>query len=402
MNYIKEKYKNLIIKFVGNILRPRFGWKKKITKTIKFVYLLLELPFEFIGDIIFLPKRFKKFNIENPKKILIIKTDQFGDVLFSTFLLPIIKKNHPDAKIDYLINPKTEVLLKKNPNINKLYYWSDPFLYFLMGRNEKRMSFLKLIKECIKCIKDIRLEKYDIIINTRAYPPSTNIFLKLMKPKAIIAFDISEQGYIADAIAKYGLRDEDWKNYLNLLSPFCKNVYQSKFEPQFENFDDGVFNKLPGLSGKIVMISPISFDTERRWPDENWKDVIRFLLSLKYTVVLTALPSQQEVLKKLAEGMNAEKIVFATNFSISEIASILRKSEFWIGIDSFTAHLAIALKKKTICLLNEKYYFLKGMSKKVWVDAKSMIPIIDDVMISSVSEGSEKIISEIKNITQSH
>ena len=162
MKYFGKKYKKIIIKLIGNIARPRFGWKKKLIKFVKFFYLLIEIPFEILGDILFVFKRFKKVTIENPKKILIIKTDQFGDVLFSTFLLPIIKKNYPEIQIDYLINPKTEIILKNNPNIRKILFWSDPFLYFLIGRNEKRSSFLKLIQQCIECIKNIRSERYPL------------------------------------------------------------------------------------------------------------------------------------------------------------------------------------------------------------------------------------------------
>ncbi len=391
MTLIKEKYKNLIIKFGGNIARPRFGWKKKITKLIKLVYLPLELPFELLGDIIFLPKRFCTINIKNPKKILIVKTDQFGDVLFSTMFLPIIKKNHPDALIDYLINPKTEILLKKNPHINKLHFWNDPFLYFLLGRNEKRMPFFTVLKNCIACIKNIRTERYDIIINTRAYPPSNNIFLKLMWPHTLIAFEMSEQSYCADIWAHYDMRDEEWKNFLNLLSPFCKNVEQEAFSEEFYNFDDSILSALPsGFGETIAMISPISFDRERYWPIDSWRAVIEHLLSKNYSVIITGLPSQEKLIEKIISDLPQDKIYIATKHSISEIASLLRKSKVWIGIDSFTAHLAIALKKETLCLVNEKYYFVKGWSKKFWVDARSMIPLIKEVRLLSTNSEAEK------------
>jgi len=399
MKYFGKKYKKIIIKLIGNIVRPRFGWKKKLIKFVKFFYLLIEIPFEILGDILFVFKRFKKVTIENPKKILIIKTDQFGDVLFSTFLLPIIKKNYPEIQIDYLINPKTEIILKNNPNIRKILFWSDPFLYFLIGRNEKRSSFLKLIQQCIECIKNIRSERYDIIINTRAYPPSNNIFLKLMGPKNIIAFDISEQSYLADVLANYDLKEEDWKNYLNLISPFCKNTQDETFNAEFYNFDDNIFKKIK-VDGKYVVISPISFDPERYWPNESWKEIIKKLVEKKYKIVLTGLPFQEQMLREITVGIDNDKIILATKFSIAEIASIIKGSDFWLGIDSFPAHLSIALKKKTYCLLNGKYYFLKGYSTKTWIDAKAMIPLIKDVFVFNINSTSKDIEQKIEETIQ--
>ena len=71
-----------------------------------------------MGDLFFFNKKIVKSFY--PKKILIVKIDQFGDVLFSTFLLPIIKEKYKGVEIDYLINEKTELILKNNPNIRKL------------------------------------------------------------------------------------------------------------------------------------------------------------------------------------------------------------------------------------------------------------------------------------------
>ncbi len=397
-----RKYGNLIKKFVGNIIRKRSGWNKKATKIIKFFYLLILFPIEILGDILFFWKRFKKIKISNPKKILIVKIDQFGDVLFSTFILPLIKERYPGAKIDYLINPKMEFILKKNPNVNKIYFWDDPFLYFLLGREGKRGGLSEVLKSDLKALKTLKNEHYDAVINTRAYSPSSNIFWRLIKPKNLIAFEMSEQSFLADYWARYDLWEEDWKNYLNLLKPLGVDISKAEFNPRFYDFDDdGLKGKIPEVFGnkKLVAISPVSFDKERLWPKGDWQRVFDYLIKKDYILILTGLKSQEEYLKNLVSEENSPNIKIATNLTIPDMGSLFKKSEFFIGIDSFPAHLALATQKQVICILNEKVYYLKGYSPKIrFVDARSMIPLVKSVKILRIEDNGQKAVDFIKEI----
>ena len=83
---IFKKHIKLLRKFLGNIARPRIGLVKQFPKWAKFFYLLIEWPFELAGDALSFWRRIGKSGITDPRRILIIKIDQLGDVLFSTML----------------------------------------------------------------------------------------------------------------------------------------------------------------------------------------------------------------------------------------------------------------------------------------------------------------------------
>jgi len=397
MKNLKTKYSKLSKKFLGNIFRQRIGWEKKLMKFLKFLYLLFLLPIEILGDLFTIRKRFSSAKLPNLNKILIVKTDQFGDVLFSTFLIPLIKKEHKAVEIHYLINPKTSVLLEKNPYIDKLYFWEDPFLYFILGRKEgrKKVGFLKLLKDNYQTIKLLRREKYDLIINARAFVPSNNFFFKLMKPKFLTAFDISEQSFLADFWAEYDFYEEEWKNYLKLLQPFIRPK-QAKFSPQFYNFNDLILGKRflkEKETDRLIIISPISFDKERLWKINYWQKLVEYLINQRYYVILTGLPSQKEYLLKIAKSFSSDKLEIFTDLTIPQLASLIKFSKFVICIDSFITHLTIAVGKPLICLVNPKVYFLKGLSqRKKFIDTKSMVPLIKNVKVLSTLDADEKIV----------
>jgi len=395
---LMRKYSGLLRKFIGNIFRKRIGWPKKLTKFFKFFYLFFGLIIELMGDLLFFWKRFKKVKIINPKKILIIKFDQLGDVLLSTFLLPLIKNKWPESKIDYLINPKVEVIIKNNPQLNKIYFWNNLILYFVLGRKEavKKPKFRDAIRKNIVLLKFLRRQNYDVIMNVRAYPPSSNFVWKLIKPKNLIAFDISERSFLVDYWAPYDLQEEEWRNYLRLLEPLGINVDDAKFSSGFFNFDDeGVEEKIPAVfeAKRLVVVAPVSFDRDRLWPIKNWQRVVAHLSQLNYQVVLTGMVNQEKFLSDIASELGSENIKIATNLSISELGSLLKKSEFFIGIDSFPAHLSLALLKKTFCLVNTKNYYLKGYSRpKIFIDGRSMIPLVENIKILPLESSAAELI----------
>lgn len=378
---IFEKHIKLFRKFCGNIARPRFGWRKKITKFAKFFYLLIEWPFELVGDALFFWKRMRRSGIKNPRRILIVKVDQFGDVLFSTFLLPLIKKKYPDVEIDYLINPKTAPLLEKNPHIAKIYFWEDMFLLVLMGREKARSGGRKEIgRKNRETLRMLRARHYDAVINTRAYPPSSNIPWRRIGG-ALIAFDISEQSFIADYWASYDLDDEEWKNYLKLLVPLGIDTVSADFVEEFYNYD--VPNPM-AAGTPYAVISPVSFDVEREWGSDNWKGFIASLAARGMRVALTGMPSQKEYLEALASS-GGEKASIFTKMSIAEFGALMHGGAFFVGIDSFPAHLALASDKHAIVLVSPVAYYLKGYSKRKFIiDARNMLPIVERVSFFDV------------------
>jgi ADP-heptose:LPS heptosyltransferase len=378
---IRKKHQKLLRKFLGNIARPRYGWGKKFTKFAKFFYLLIEWPFELAGDIFFLAKGSRKAVIKDPRRILIVKIDQFGDVLFSTFLLPIIKRRYPNAEIDYLVNPKTKALLEKNPHVANIYLWEDIFLLSLVGREKSKTGGLgEIMKKNRETLRMLRERHYDAVINTRSYPPSSNIPWRKVGG-SLIAFDISEQSFLADYRVDYDLDGEEWKNYLNLLGPLGIDIASAGFREEFYNHD--AQNPMT-VAGKYAVISPVSFDIEREWGSDNWKKLISFLVAHGMNVALTGLPSQKEYLEELALAGNGRTKVF-TEMRLSEFGALMKSTEFFIGIDSFPAHLALAEGKRAIVLVNPKAYYLKGYSqKKFIIDARNMLPVINDVTFFDV------------------
>ena len=94
----------------------------------------------------------------NPKKILIMKFRNIGDVLLITPLISNLKRNFPDALIDVALNKGTQEMITLNPHVNEVIIYDREKI--------KAQKGIKRIWSEIKFVFGIRAKKYDLIINT--------------------------------------------------------------------------------------------------------------------------------------------------------------------------------------------------------------------------------------------
>ena len=91
----------------------------------------------------------------------------------------------------------------------------------------------------------------------------------------------------------------------------------------------------------------------------------------------------------VAAGNKKANAKVLTKMSLAELGALMKSGAFFVGIDSFPAHLALASGKPTVALINPGSYYLKGFSKKRFaVDARNMLPVIPQIAFFDVRSAS--------------
>ena len=85
------------------------------------------------------------------RKILVIQQKMIGDVLLSTILCETLRKQYPNAQIDYLIHRNTIAVVEGNPFGDNIIEFTNDI------KNSKTLYF--------KFLKEIRRTKYDRVID---------------------------------------------------------------------------------------------------------------------------------------------------------------------------------------------------------------------------------------------
>jgi heptosyltransferase-3 len=241
------------------------------------------------------------------------------------------------------------------------------------GRSSRKAFLMKLVQNR-KTIRELKNERYDVVINARAFPPSSNRVLRKLGSTSI-AFDISEQSFWADIQVDYDLDEEEWINYGNLLKPLGIDQQDVRPSGSFHNFDAP--NPMGSKSGYIV-ISPVSFDKDREWGLNNWKCLIRQLSDDAVHIALTGLPSHRSYIESITASIaNPEFVKTLTNIQLDELGALMKDAALFLGIDSFPAHLALCLDKPAALLVNARAYYLKNFSTRTFAsEARCMLPVI--------------------------
>lgn len=391
---LATKYRALAFAVFRVFFGRRANLVRKLNQVGKIAYLALMLPVEAAGDVVFFCKRFRQPKDLRPRKVLIVKPDQLGDVLFSTFMLPIIAERHPGAEIHYLINEKTGVVLARNPYVKRTFVWHDPVLLLLFGREKRAKSrFVHLMRENLRVFRQLRAERYDVVINARPVAPSVNLPWRFLGA-TLIAFDTSEQSFLADAWAPWDFHEEEWLNYLGLLRPLGIAGPQ-EFRSVFENVDEALADDAslfpPGK--EVVAIAPVTYDTDKQWSDAGWRAAISLMTGAGYRVVLTGLASQTRYLESLAAGTDA---LVLTSANIPQLAGIYRKARLFMGIDSFPAHLALAVRLRGACFVNGENYFLKGHTRGRLVNGTCLMPLHESMRIFATWATPEEVLAWLR------
>jgi ADP-heptose:LPS heptosyltransferase len=92
------------------------------------------------------------------------------------------------------------------------------------------------------------------------------------------------------------------------------------------------------LNPKIILINPLTRSEARNIKKDHLKNILEFLNLYGYEIYLIDIEKRYEDLK-----MNVK--YYLTDTTLQDLRSLLLKSDFYIGGDSFLIHLAYYLKR---------------------------------------------------------
>ena len=98
-------------------------------------FICIVYALDFIGKIIFFPfVLFKAKAPGNAGKLLIIRFDHIGDVIFSTVVPKNLKEHYKGAKITFLVGGWSREIVLSNPNVDEVICYDAPWF----NRNKRK------------------------------------------------------------------------------------------------------------------------------------------------------------------------------------------------------------------------------------------------------------------------
>jgi heptosyltransferase-2 len=327
-------------------------------------------------------------------KILIIQQKRIGDVLTTSILANILKKNYPNASIDYMCYSYCVDVLKENPNIENV----------IVLEEETRKNYWSLFKFITK----IRKSNYTAVID--AYSKlETNLITSFSGAKYKISYYKSYSSIFYNhtvkrlpnsSDSKYGLAIE---NRLKLLEPILKTQEFTNYKPkiflsesEIQTAKQLLIENHLDAKKPLFMIGILGSEWYKTYPLENMAKLLDFVVEdTKATLLFNYIPNQKEDALKLfnlCSQTTQNNICFdlyAT--SLRGFLGLLSQCDALIGNEGGSVNMAKALEIPTFSL------FSPSVDKETWQifeDEKNISIHLKDLKPEIYKEHDETYIKE--------
>lgn len=287
----------------------------------------------------------------DPKKILTIKLGAVGDLVIASAFFDALRKSFPRSEIILMTGKSSYFPMTHNPCIDRLISVDDYSLF-------RRGSILQPL-EFLRVVYSLKRECFDMVfVLHRAW--QFNFLAFLTGASRRVGFARGREGILLTDMAIPTPNRNERETYLDLIRVLDIPV---EFERTFYYLSDeeksfaDLFFKRHVISERkrVIAIAPgggVNVKSAmyiKRWPVEHYIELIKKLRDAVGCEVLILGGPDDRMLSDRIED-ECPGIIDATDLTVSEMASVLRKCALFIGNDSAPLHIACSLEVPSIAL----------------------------------------------------
>ncbi len=276
------------------------------------LYLVSSVCTRIVNHVRNVPKSFDK--------ILLIKLDEIGDMIYTLHALKAVRQFHPESEITICCKEVNATLLK-NEGV------TDHTVHSLSGLNRD----------------------FDLIIDLRGNWKSLG--LSLLNSKAYRL----DRGTIRIKNKLNGKQLHEVYTNWEVIKPILPDNAPFHFPKMTTTKDtkNSTGSKLSKLRvDKFVVMHCGARDVARRWPADRFSKICDFINKTYHLpVLLVGSESEKDLTEEVKlKSIDGKVINIAGSTSLLELAEICNKSEFFVGNESGPLHFAVIAQKPLVAI----------------------------------------------------
>jgi len=303
------------------------------------IILLFIALIDFIGNILFMPFRvLKRHNPGNVSKILVIRLDHIGDVIFSTPIPKNLKSHYKGAKITFLVGSWSKDIVMNNPHIDEVISYNAPWF------DRSRKKLFEVIK-FFRLAAELRKQQYDIGFDPRG--DFRHILLMFISGiRFRVGYGMTGGGFMLHRQGIYRDGIHSMEHNLDLLKDMHIKIESKDIEFYSSPKDKkaiGDFLKANHVSKNTPMAiaHPFSGNISKNWSCERFADLLRRIdkeFSLKLIVI--GSENDREEINNIIKTSKVDVLNGAGLLSLGALLELMKMSKIFIGVDSGPSHIA--------------------------------------------------------------
>ena len=252
------------------------------------------------------------------KKILFVSLSNIGDAVMTLPTLIYLKKIYPSAKFDLICDMRSVEIFQSFPSINKIYI-----------REKKGGIYYQF-----RFIRKIRQTNYDLAVDLK-----TDFLLWFLRANRKIR-----------KVNNKSLHSVE-KHFISICSNLKKIPDPKIYIPT--KLQNNIKKVFPSNKGKTVALALGANSNHKVWPTKNYVRLLK-LLKIKFANIIL-IGSKNEMDKaQLFKKLYTKKVYdFCGKLTLLETASVIKKSDFFIGNDSGLGHIASAVNTQSFIIFGD-------------------------------------------------
>ena len=326
--------------------------------------------------------------------VLYIKPDHLGDLLLATPVLAALRERFPTAQITALVGPWSEIILRRNPDIDIVL--TCPFPGFTRRppadeetrrQGDKEMRSDRISRSPGLPVSVSNVSSFVIRLSSLVQPYLTLLrYAMLLRAShcdlAIVGRDDHWWGaalaLLAGVPRRIGFGVRECRPFLTdalpldprahvtaqglalveaaqFHSPFSilHSPFSTRYDPSPEDItwaDNWLRSQGFGAEERLVLLHPGTAGPAKLWFPQRWAAVADSLANLGVRLVVTGGPGEEALVEDVAGRMRARPLTLAGRTTVGQLAALLRRSALALGVDSGPLHLAAAQGVPTLHL----------------------------------------------------
>lgn len=309
----------------------------------------------------------QRFPLSKIKKILIVKMSSIGDVIHALPTLTVLRKNFPQAHIDWIVESKAYDILAGHPYLDEIILVD---LESIGKQLKSHATFVKGLAEIKKLANKLRLADYDLVLDLQGLAKSGLVSFFTGAPLRLVVAKNREGSRVAATHVVPSNPDSlhAVQRYLDVLRFLGISIADGEDEEfvldislEEEKFSQEFLRK-HGLTDndKIIGLNPGAAWITKQWPPRHFAALGDLLAAKGYQIVIFGGPGDIDLVKKITAMMEHKSIMAAGKTNLKELAALIKKCAVFIGNDTGPMHLAIAVGTPVVAIFGPTHHIYTG------------------------------------------
>jgi heptosyltransferase-1 len=293
-------------------------------------------------------------NIDPPRSILLVKLSAIGDVVHTLPLLEVLRKNFPEARIDWLVEEEASPIIEAHKDIDHVIVshrksWQKRLL--LHGDR------LGVFPEVKRFFDDLRSQEYDLVIDLHGLFKS-GLLTGLARGRRKIGFTGGKEGsvlFLTDRPYPFDCDRHALDRYLQAAEYLGCTINSWKgsipVQAQDKSRIDPLLADRFSPDDTLIAVNPMARWATKLWDMQSFSRLAQRLMEeLSCRVLFTGGSSDRPVIQRIVKSLNPPPPNLAGVTTLRELAYLYTRCRLVITTDTGPMHIAAAMGVPVVAL----------------------------------------------------